>query len=79
MGIAFKEAVETYEKSPKIEYDHELLDRLERLILAHRPQSVPEIIDMLVVIIPNVEAGGRGDGADVEALENIMTHLRSIA
>jgi hypothetical protein len=36
-------------------------------------------LGMLCVIIPNVELGGRGDGADVAALENIRTYLESLA
>lgn len=79
MGVAFQDAVSAYAAQAATEYDYDVLDRLERLILTHRPRSIPEIIAMLGVVIPNVEAGGRGDGADVKALENIMSYLGTLA
>ena len=75
MGVAFQDAVSSYAAQAATEYDYDVLDRLERLILTHRPRSVPETIAMLEVVIPNVEAGGRGDGADVQALQSILAYL----
>ncbi|MNV02910.1 hypothetical protein D3C71_931500 [compost metagenome] len=79
MVVAFHETVEAYRTSTDTEGDHDVLETLERLILDHTPQSIAEIVSMLGVIIPNVELGGRGDGADVAALENIQAYLQSLA
>ncbi|MNE29477.1 MULTISPECIES: hypothetical protein [unclassified Brevundimonas] len=79
MVVAFHETVEAYRTSTDTEDDHDVLEKLERLILDHTPQSIAEIVSMLGVIIPNVELGGRGDGADVAALENIQAYLQGLA
>lgn len=79
MVVAFHETVEAYRTSTDTEDDHDVLEKLERLILDHIPQSIAEIVSMLGVIIPNVELGGRGDGADVAALENIQAYLQGLA
>ncbi|MNS73129.1 hypothetical protein D3C72_1065600 [compost metagenome] len=78
MVVAFLETVEAYRTSIDTEGDHDVLEKLERLILGHTPRSIAEIISMLGVIIPNVELGGRGDGADVAALESIQTYLQGL-
>lgn len=79
MVVAFQETVEAYHAGADTEGDHDVLESLERLILDHMPQSIAEIVSMLGVIIPNVELGGRGDGADVAALENIQAYLQGLA
>lgn len=79
MVVAFHETVEAYRTSTDTEDDHDVLETLERLILDHTPQSIAEIVSMLGVIIPNVELGGRGDGADVAALQNIQAYLQGLA
>jgi len=78
MGVAFQDAVSAYAAQAATEYDYDVLDRLERLILTHRPRSIPETIAMLEVVIPNVEAGGRGDGADVQALQSVLAYLSTL-
>ncbi|GEM_PF-4022988 len=79
MVVAFQETVEAYVTSTDTEGDDDLLNKLERLILDHIPRSIAETVSMLGVIIPNVEIGGRVDGADVAALANIRTFLESLA
>ena len=79
MVVAFQETVEAYVTSTDTEGDDDLLNKLERLILDHSPRSIAETVSMLGVIIPNVEIGGRVDGADVAALANIRTFLESLA
>lgn len=78
MVFAFQKAVEAYVASTSTEGDHDVLEKLERLILDHIPQSIADTVGMLGVIIPNVELGGRGDGADISALENIRTYLEGL-
>lgn len=75
MVVAFKDTVDAYEHCTHIEGEEDVLEKLERLILEHIPQSIAETIAMLGVLIPNVEAGARVDGADLKALENIRTFL----
>ncbi|WP_428150814.1 hypothetical protein [Brevundimonas sp.] len=54
------------------------LERLERIILDHKPHTPDEAVAMLDVIIPDVSAGGRSDGRDVKALCSIRSMLTGI-
>jgi hypothetical protein len=54
------------------------LERLERIILDHKPHTAGEAVSMLDVIIPDVSSGGRSDGRDVRALCSIRSMLSQI-
>jgi hypothetical protein len=54
------------------------LERLEHLILDHRPGTSGEAISILDIVIPDMAAGGRSDGRDVSALLNIRTLLTTL-
>lgn len=79
MVVAFSDSVASYVSGMTTETDYDVLDKLERLILEHIPQSIAETVSMLGVVILNVEAGGRTDGADVSALESIRSFLAQVA
>ena len=54
----------------------EIIDRLERRILDHRPFSAEEAAAMLEVVGENLEVGGRSDGRDLKALHRVIAFLR---
>lgn len=53
--------------------------RLERLILDHDPQSIPEAVAMLNVALPDLVAGGRTDGRDIGAVSRVRDFLRGMS
>lgn len=77
----FYKAVERFAEANSSEDDgsFEKLERLERLILGHFPNSPAEAVMIMDLIIPNLLAGGRSDGRDVSALINIREMLRTSA
>ena len=54
----------------------EVMERLERLILDHKPQGAEEAALMLEQVGENLEAGGRSDGRDLAALQRVVAFLR---
>lgn len=74
-ALKLEEAVRAYRLATEDD-GFDLVDRLERLILDHRPMSAEEAAAMLELVGENLEAGGRSDGRDLGALRRVIAFLR---
>lgn len=70
-----EEAVRAYRAVTEAD-GFEVVDRLERLILDHEPESAGEAAAMLEMVGENLKAGGRSDGRDARALQRVIVFLR---
>lgn len=60
------------------DHDPDILDRLEVLVLKHKPKSSGQAATMLDVVAVNVSTGQRSDGLDVRAVQAVAFFLRAL-
>ncbi len=76
VALIFNEAVETWKRPlPEDEGYIDAIDRIERLILGHRPTSLGEAVAMIDLLISEYECGPRSDEMDRQALTAIRVWI----
>ncbi|RZJ00361.1 MAG: hypothetical protein EON90_07525 [Brevundimonas sp.] len=76
MALAYARAVQLLQEDETNEGgDTDVLDKLERIVLSHVPQSASEALEILAVLRSNIETGQRSDELDLQACDNLTEWL----